>query len=542
MRLRLFFACFILFVGLAAMADDSTQGVISTIVGNGTEGSGGDGGPATLAQVNGSVALAVDSAGNLYIADAFARAIRKVGPDGVIRTVLGASGGLGYPVDVAVDAAGNLYIGDVKEYGFRGRVIRMTPAGAVSTIGNEIFARDGYPAAVTTDSMGNVYFANGAFNFVDLLIYKVSPDGTLSVAGPSQENLQGGLAADSAGNIYTASDVGVWKLDPQGKVTGVPSCPCCPASDVAVDRAGNLFVADGDARVCMVTPAGKVTTIAGNGTQGFSGDGGPATSAQLNQPTSVAVDNSGNLLIGDSGNRRIRKVTFAANSEIFFSQVAVGGGYHTTFALSNIGDSAISGNLVLTDQQGQPLTANGNDAGSGSSFPVSIAPAGTIFLTLNPLNPNDSVKSGWARLVTAGGVLHGVATFHLASGETLQTVAGVLPSQPIQHATISVDDDYSQGRLTGYALANPSNQNLVIKLALVDQDGKVVEDTVTFTLAPKQQVARYLYQDLARQQFKGSMVLRAQGGGSFVVVALAQYQKLFTVIPVIPGKAPSVPD
>jgi hypothetical protein len=413
----------------------------------------------------------------------------------------------------------------------------VTSAGVIGSISGIC-----YITAITADLAGNVYIAEWKGFSDDASIHKVSPDGTVSVAALVPEDAYS-LAVDSAGSIYGADASGVWKLDPQGRVTGVPSCPCCAASDLAVDTAGNLFVADGDAaRVCMVTPAGTVTTVAGNGTIGFSGDGGPATSAQLNRPTSVAVDNAGNLLIGDSGNLRIRKVTFAAGSETFFSQVAVGGGYHTTFSLSNTGDSAISGNLVLSDQQGLPLVANTTDAGQGSSFPVSIAPAGTMFLTVNPLAAGDSAKSGWAKLTTVGGVLNGVATFHLLSGGELQTVAGVLPSEPIQHATISVDDDYSQGRLTAYALANPTSQNLVIKLALVDQDGKVVDDTVTFTLAPKQQIARYLYQDLARPQFRGSMVLRAQQGGSFVATALVQYQKLLTVIPVIPGKAPSIPD
>jgi len=222
--------------------------------------------------------------------------------------------------------------------------------------------------------------------------------------------------------------------------------------------------------------------------------------------------------------------------------MTVGGGYYTTFALSNTGDSTISGDLILTDQQGQPLTASAADIGAASSFPVSIAPAGTMFLTFNPRDANGPVRSGWAKIMTAGGTLNGVATFHLMSAGTRQAATGVLPSQLMRYATIPVDDDYSQERLTAYAVANPTSQNVVIKLALVDQDGAVVDDTVTFTLQPKQQIARYLHQDLARPQFKGSMVLRAQEGGSFVAVALLQHQKMFTVVPVIPGKASNVPD
>ena len=104
MKSYLVIACLVIFVALAAFAGDSTQGVISTVAGTGTQGSSGDGGPATLAQLNGIADIAVDTAGNLYIAES--NAIRKVSPDGVISTVLVGSGG-----EIAVDSGGNIYIG-----------------------------------------------------------------------------------------------------------------------------------------------------------------------------------------------------------------------------------------------------------------------------------------------------------------------------------------------------------------------------------------------------------------------------------------------
>ncbi len=549
-----FIPCFILSVGLAAMAGDSTTGVISTVAGNGTQGSSGDGGPATSAQLSGIAAIAVDSAGNIYIADNLANAIRKVSPDGVISTALGASGGLRYPTDIVVDAVGNLYFADLEPddgWFVRGRVVKMTPAGLISTIGDSIFATDGWPTAVVADSVGNVYIGYATLWDKPSAIYKVSPEGMVSTVCPAPADLPVGLALDFAGNLYisavsvNAGPSGIWKLDLEGRMRQVFNSS--NALGVAVDSKGNLFVSEiaYTSRIWRVTPDGASSIVAGNGTSGFSGDGGPATSAQLNFPASIAIDKEDNLLIGDDKNFRVRKVVLSSpiwKTETFFAHVAVGGGYTTTVTLTNTGDSPISGSLILTDSQGQPLTASVAGAGAGSSFPVFVAPAGTMFLSINPVGPGDPLKCGWATVFTSGGVPNGVATYHLASGGATQAVAGVPPSQPMQYATIPIDDDASQGRVTAYAVANPTSQNLVIKLALVDQDGQVVDDSVTFTLAPKQQIARHVNRDLARPQFKGSMVLRAQEGGSFVAVALRQYQKLFTVVPIISGKASRVPD
>jgi hypothetical protein len=198
----------------------------------------------------------------------------------------------------------------------------------------------------------------------------------------------------------------------------------------------------------------------------------------------------------------------------------------------------------MTDPQGNPWTVSSTSFGAGSSFPVSILPGGTQFLTVNPLNPNDPAKSGYAGVESTGGSPGGVATYQLAPGGVMQTSVGVLWSQPIQFATIPVDDDQSQSRTTAYGIANPTSQSLVVKLALVDQDGNLVDDTVSITLQPGQQIARYLWQDFNRPTFifQGSVVLRAQGGLAFVAMALVQNQQLFTATPVIPGKAPNIPN
>ena len=121
-------------------------------------------------------------------------------------------------------------------------------------------------------------------------------------------------------------------------------------------------------------------------------------------------------------------------------------------------------------------------------------------------------------------------------------MVGVLQSPLLQYATIPVDNDSAQNQQMAYAIANPSSQTISIKLALVGQDGSVLDDSITVTLGPGQQIARYLWQDLSRMDFKGSLVLRGQAGAMFISVALSEKQGLLTVIPLIPGKSPRVPN
>jgi hypothetical protein len=230
------------------------------------------------------------------------------------------------------------------------------------------------------------------------------------------------------------------------------------------------------------------------------------------------------------------------SSNTFFPQVAVGSGWSTSFMLTNTGAATILGNLSLTDQQGNPWTVSSTSFGAGSSFPVSILSGGTQLLALNSLNPNDPTKNGYARIETIGGAPGGVATYQLLSEGVIQNASGVLSSQSMQFATIPVNDTQSEVRSTAYALANPTSQSLVVKAALVDLNGNLVDDTVTITLQPGEQIARYLWQDFNRTTFQGSLVLRAQGGGIFAAVALVQNQQLFTAIPVIPNKASKIPN
>ena len=281
---------------------DASTGNISTVAGTGTDGYSGDGGAATAARLNSPSGVAVDGAGNLYIADTGNSRIRKVDSSGNISTVAG-TGTDGYsgdgaaataarlnsPSGVAVDGAGNLYIADTGN----SRIRKVDSSGNISTVagtGTRGFSGDGAaataaqlrnPQGVALDGAGNLYIAD-RFNH---RIRKVDSSGNIStVAGSATRGFSGDGAAATSAGLW-----GPW--------------------DVAVDGSGNLYIADRfNQRIRKVDSAGVITTVAGTGTRSFGGDGSAATAAQLNGPRGVALDGAGNLYIADTNNNRIRKV------------------------------------------------------------------------------------------------------------------------------------------------------------------------------------------------------------------------------------------
>ncbi len=278
-------------------------GVISTVAGDRTRGFGGDGAPAIAAQLNSPQGVAVDGAGNLFIADTSNHRIRKVDAAGLISTVAGdgtwgfsGDGGaattaqLRHPSGVAVDGAGNLLIADTNNY----RIRKVDAAGLISTVaggGMRVPIGDGGPATaarlfrpsgVAMDGAGNLFIAD-TFNH---RIRKVDAAGLISTVA-------GGSRGDSIGDGGPATAARL-------------SYP----SGVAMDGAGNLFIADEfNHRIRKVDAAGIISTVAGGSRGDSIGDGGPATAARLSSPSGVAVDGAGNLFIADTSNHRIRKVT-----------------------------------------------------------------------------------------------------------------------------------------------------------------------------------------------------------------------------------------
>jgi sugar lactone lactonase YvrE len=329
-------------------------GVITTVAGNGTFGFSGDNGPATGAQFTSPDGVAVDSAGNLYIEDSGNRRIRKVS-NGVITTVAGngtpgfsgdngpaTSAQLNGPEGIAVDSAGNLYIGDSGNYR-----IRKVSGGVITTVagnGTEGYSGDNGPATsaqlrwvrgVAVDSAGNLYIADSGNDRIRKVsggvITTVAGNGTYGYSGDNGPATSArlrsptGVAVDSAGNLYIAdqSNSRIRKIS-NGVITTVAGSgtfgysgddgPATSAqlrfpTGVAVDSAGNIFIADSDNMRIRKVSNGVITTVAGNGTFGHSGDNGPATSAQLAPPRGIAVDSAGNVFIADRDNFRIRKVS-----------------------------------------------------------------------------------------------------------------------------------------------------------------------------------------------------------------------------------------
>lgn len=357
------FAC--LFIALTLIGVNSVDAqTIKTVAGNYSMGAGfsGDGGDATLAQLSVPGGVAVDVSGNLYIADASNQVIRKVDAFGTITTFAGTSGVSGYsgdggaavsaklnlPYGVGTDPSGNVYIVDMNNSVIR----KVNTLGVISTVaGNGLsgFSGDGfdatnaqlnYPSGIAIDASGNMFISDQGNNRVR----KVTSLGIIStyagtgLAGYSGDNgpalaadlsAPWGVALDAGGNLYIADmgnhavrmvdgslniysyagiGIGGYSGDLGAASAAKLSHPC----GVATDGAGNLFISDADNYVVRKVDAlHYITTYAGNGTMGYSGDGGPALLAQFNTPPQggICTDGAGDVFVGDWHNWTVREIT-----------------------------------------------------------------------------------------------------------------------------------------------------------------------------------------------------------------------------------------
>jgi len=282
----------------------SLAGIVRTVAGTGRRGFSGDGGPAAVAQLNSPYGLALDRAGNLYIADLGNARVRKVTAGGAISTVAGPWG-LAAPRNVAVDSSGNLLVSDFNSH----KVLRVNLDGSLTAVagtgipgysgdgGSASIAQLNSPTALAFDRQNNLYIGDSQNH----AIRKIAGGIIVTLARVSTPS---GLAFDASGNLYVADRAAgqIWRIPPSGQTAGLS----VSARDVAIAPDGALFASDGTL-VRRIQPSGILTIAAGGGKITY-GDQGDARRARLNHPTGVAVDAAGNLYIADRDNHRIRRV------------------------------------------------------------------------------------------------------------------------------------------------------------------------------------------------------------------------------------------
>ncbi len=275
----------------------AADGSVTTVAGTGVAGFSGDGGRAIEAQLRGPTGVAVTSDGTLYIGDSLNNRVRQITADGTISTIAGtgvrgfsgdggpaAAATLNIPAQVVADGGGNLYVADF----FNGRVRKISAAGIITTVaGNGDIAQTNVPASARLGDGGSG-----------------DPGGTDADVTA--------VVTDPAGNLVVADFLGnrVRKIAPDGTISSLGAID--GPVGLALDGQGAIYVSTGDSRVRKIDPNGTISLVAGTGTgTGLirsQGDGGPATSATLNEPKQLAVDAAGNVYIADTSNARLRRV------------------------------------------------------------------------------------------------------------------------------------------------------------------------------------------------------------------------------------------
>jgi len=480
-------------------------GVVTTLAGTAGMAGSADG-TGAAARFNGPSGVAVDSAGNVYVADEANFTIRKVTAAGVVTTLAGTAGMAGSadgtgaaarfnnPGGVATDSTGNVYVADSDNETIR----KITAAGVVSTLagtagmvgsadGTGAVARFNSPTGVAVDSAGNVYVAdqkNDTIRRVTASGVVTTLAGTAGMVGSADGtgaaarfNSPAGVAVHGAGNVYVADQFNytIRKVTATGVVTTVAGTPGFPGSadgthaaasfgspaGMAVDSTGNVYVADeSNSTLRRVTAAGDVTTLAG--TAGLFGNtDGTGAAARFNNPIGVAVDGAGNVYVADQSNYTIRKITAAGDVTTLAGTAGLGGGADGTGAAARFNnpigvaiDSA--GNVYVADSNNDTLrkittagvvttlagtaglSGSGDGMGAAARFKgpagVAIDSAGNIYVADQF---NDTLRK-----VTAAGVVTTLAGTAGFSGSADGTGAAARFNNPIGVATDSTGNVY----------------------------------------------------------------------------------------------------
>ncbi len=410
----------------------TSDGTINAVAGTGESGFAGDGGPAILAQLNSPSYIVPDAGGNLYFVDDGNTRIRRIATDGTITTVAGKNNPNGfsmgdggpatdaqftYPQGIALSAAGDLFIAD---FDSAIRVVSASDGIVRNAYGQPHFAGDGGPAATALFTLPQSFAGDGKGNFYigdsnNFRVRKVDASGTITTiagngafgnsgdGGPATgASLEAVLAitVDNAGNIYFSSGPTVRRIGGDGIITtvagggsslgdGGPATAANLASSIyglAADNSGSLYIADTwHHRIRRVTPDGMISTFAGTGMAGYSGDNGPATSAQMATPRGLAMDAAGNLYFADLAANRVRKIS----PDGIVSAFAGSGQAEDT----GDGGSAIKANLTNPWGLGIDQTGNVYIADWATSTVRVVTPDGLIH-TIASGNPVDLPSNG----------------------------------------------------------------------------------------------------------------------------------------------------
>ncbi len=407
---------------------DGKCGMLTLVAGNGVPGFSGDNGPAIDSQFNQPQGIAVDTAGNIYVSDSANNRIRRIS-NGVITTIAGtgvagsagdngpaASAELSYQYGIAVDTLGNIYFADSGNHS-----VREISGGTITTVFRVPQLNE--PLAVAVDSAGNIYF---------------------TAAGDSAPRAYGAVFEISKGQLSLIAGVQASRQTAEAPLCGngpAQGAPFVSPQGIAVDLAGNVYVADAYENCVREISKGGVTKFAGNGIH-YSppGDGGPAASASLTFPAGVAVDSEGNVYIADSGNGRLRKVsngiitTIAGGGTAGQSGPAMSSELYTPLGLAT--DSA--GNLYFADSGNRRVGRLSNGAITtlaGSGIPGYI-PDGTPALSADLITPVgvalDSVDNAYIADSAAG-------IFRISNGLLSSVPVAMSFSSPVSPAGVGID-------------------------------------------------------------------------------------------------------